>query len=62
MQLEFTSYTLSPEDDFIVVPIRTISDEVYELDESFTVSISAELVRPDLGQTTVTIINLDSQL
>ena len=61
---ESANFTIVPGVEFFPVSIDTIIDETYENTETFTVSIVSTtngLVSPERGETTVTIINSDSQ-
>ena len=64
---ESNNFTLSPDAEGLVeIAIGTVIDETYENTESFSVRIvslsSTVSVNPELGQTTVFIRNIDSQL
>ena len=62
--LEVTTYSFQPEEAPLTVFLNIIADETYENTESFTVQIvstSAGSIDPDLGQTTVNILDVDSE-
>ena len=62
--LEVTIYSFQPEEAPLTVLLTVRQDETYENTESFTVQIistSAGSIDPDLGQTTVNILDVDSE-
>ena len=61
---EITTYSFQPGEAPLTVSLSPRADETYENTESFTVQIvstSVGSIDPELGQTTVNILDIDSE-